>query len=354
MSPSAALLLLIAAPLCGEVGGETLRVLQFNVWQEGTKVDGGVDKIAAAVVAADADVVAFSEVRNYGGRDWHATILAALRAADPGGTYRGRFVGGDVGLVSRFPILSTATIYDGTGGDGGSIVAYRLAVPGGRAVTVCAAHLDYKRYALNLVRGYHGGAPDWAMIDADGDGEPDRVGDVAAVIDYGRASRRDEAVAAFLAFAAAERAAGRPVVLAGDFNDGSHLDWTDDAKELPSHYGLAVPWPNSRALAAAGFVDAYRTVHPDAVTHPGSTWPAPAAGRGPTTWTPKSDERDRIDYIYASPGLAPRRAWVVGPRACWVGDRQVPDGGADPFLGDDLPWPSDHKAVLVELTLGAG
>ena len=54
----------------------TLRVLQLNVWQEGTSVPAGVEKIAEAIVQSRADVVAFSEVRNYRGEDWHGKILA--------------------------------------------------------------------------------------------------------------------------------------------------------------------------------------------------------------------------------------------------------------------------------------
>ena len=326
----------------------TLRVLQFNVWQEGTSVPGGVEKIADAIVQSRADVVAFSEVRNYRGEDWHGKILAALKAKAPELTFHGQFVGGDVGLVSRWPIASTAAVFDETKANTGSVMAYRLALPGGREVTVGTAHLDYRHYAINWVRGYGSGNPDFKMVDADHDGEPDRVNDAATVLAHNRQSRRGPAIAAFLAFAAKERAAGREVILAGDFNEGSHLDWTEKAKDFAGHYGAVLPWDNSLALEKAGLRDAWRVLFPDEVQHPGFTWPATAFGKKTTTWTPKSDERDRIDFIHASAGLRPAQAWIVGPRTCFIGERKVDDPGADPFLCADLPWPSDHKGVLVE------
>ena len=345
-----ALLASRSAFAAAEKPASTLRVLQFNVWQEGTSVPGGVDMIAEAIVQSRADVVAFSEVRNYRGEDWHAKILAALKAKSPEQAFHGQFVGGDVGLVSRFPIASTVSVFDETKADTGSLMAYRLSLPDGRELAVCSAHLDYQHYAINWVRGYGSGNPDWKMIDANQDGEPDRTSDAAAVLAHNRQSRRGPALAAFLAFAEKERAAGRVVMLAGDFNEGSHLDWTEKARNFAGHYGAVLPWENSLALEKAGFRDAWRVLFPDEVKHPGFTWPATAFGRKTTTWTPKSDERDRIDFIYYSSdaGLRPVQASIVGPRTCFIGERLVDDPGADPFLCADLPWPSDHKGVLVE------
>ena len=328
----------------------TLRVLQLNVWQEGTSVPGGVEKIADAIIQSRSDVVAFSEVRNYRGEDWHGKILSALKAKAPDLGFHGKFVGGDVGLISRFPIASTASIFDETKADTGSVMAYRLTLPKGREITVCSAHLDYKFYALNWVRGYGGGNPDWKMRDANGDGEPDRVSDAEALLAYNRKSRRGPAIAAFLEFARTEREAGRAVILAGDFNDGSHLDWTEKAKHFASHYGAVVNWDNNLALEKAGFRDSWRVLFPDEVKRPGFTWPATAFSKKTTSWTPKSDERDRIDFIHysADAKLRPTNAWIVGPRTCFVGERKVEDLGEDVFLCAELPWPSDHKGVLVE------
>lgn len=351
--------LLLFVPVCllfpdvnlsAEPQAKTLRVLQLNVWQEGTSVPGGNDKIADVILESRADVVAFSEVRNYNQQDWHQKIIGVLKAKAPAVTFHGQFVGGDVGLISRYPLASTASVFNETRSDSGSIMAYRLQVAEGREVTVCTAHLDYKRYALNWVRGYGSGDPHWKLLDAGGDGEPDHVTDADAILAHNRKSRRNQAVTDFLAFASAERAAGRAVIFAGDFNEGSHLDWTERAKDFAGHYGVALPWDNSLALDKAGIRDAYRIVFPDELKHPGFTWPAPAIGKATTSWAPKSDERDRIDFIYytAHAGLKPVHAWVVGPKTTFIGKEKVDGPGEDEHLCADLPWPSDHKGVLVE------
>lgn len=341
------LLVAFSAP---QTPAATLRVLQFNVWQEGTSVDGGLEKIADVIVQSRADVVAFSEVRNYRGEDWHGKILAALKFRAPERDFHGKYAGGDVGLVSLYPITSTVPVFDKTKGDTGSVMAYLLALPGGREITVCTAHLDYKHYALNLVRGYNGGDPDWKMRDANGDGEPDCLTDSETLLAYNRKSGRGPAIAAFLSFAKTERDAGRPVILAGDFNEASHLDWTERAKDFAGHYGAVVPWENSIVLEKAGFRDAWRVLFPDEVKHPGFTWPATAFGKKSTSWAPKSDERDRIDFIHHTADLRPVRAWIVGPRTCFIGGEKVDDPGEDKFLCAEMPWPSDHKGVLVEFS----
>ena len=40
-------------------------VLQWNIWQEGTKVKGGYDAVVNEIVRLKPDFVTFSEVRNY-------------------------------------------------------------------------------------------------------------------------------------------------------------------------------------------------------------------------------------------------------------------------------------------------
>ena len=60
-------LLLPSVAAAEERPAATLRLLQLNIWQEGTSVPGGVEKIAEVILQSHADVVAFSEVRNYQG-----------------------------------------------------------------------------------------------------------------------------------------------------------------------------------------------------------------------------------------------------------------------------------------------
>ncbi|MCH5599017.1 endonuclease/exonuclease/phosphatase family protein [Niabella ginsengisoli] len=82
-----------------------------------------------------------------------------------------------------------------------------------------------------------------------------------------------------------------PVIMAGDFNMGSHLDWTVATKAL--HYNLIVEWPESKEMINAGFTDSYRKLHINPLLDPGLTWGVRAA-----TTTDKYGVRDRIDFIY--------------------------------------------------------
>lgn len=339
------LIVLLVSPALAQEEPRVIRVLQFNVWQEGTSVENGLERIRDVILASKADIVCFSEVRNYKKEDWTAKVVDAL--ARKGRVFHGRYVAGDVGLVSVFPIEEALEVRDDSKSDSGSIAAWRLALDAKHAVVVASAHLDYKRYGQNLIRGYNGGTPDWKMRDADGDGEPDRVRDVAEILKYNNQSMRVPSVKAFLAKARDWEAKGLPVILAGDFNENSHLDWTEAAKDKFGHYGVSIEWPCTKLLADAGYVDAWRAVHPDPVACPGFTWPAPATGKKSTSWAPKSDERDRIDFVFAK-GLRARAAWVVGPAAAYVRDQLQECPDKELVRHSDLPWPSDHKAVLVE------
>lgn len=141
--------------------------------------------------------------------------------------------------------------------------------------------------------------------------------------------------------------AGEKVVLAGDFNEPSHLDWTrryankgtdrwpDNATGVPLRFEVA--WSGSRHLAEAGLRDTYRIIKPDEVKHPGNTW-SPARPNGtPGRDVFKDDVHDRIDRIYiAGEDMTVTHCQIVGE--C--------ESTSDLVFS---PWPSDHRAVLVTL-----
>ncbi len=82
------------------------------------------------------------------------------------------------------------------------------------------------------------------------------------------------------------------VSLSGDFNEPSWLDWTQAVKNSGATQ-YVVEWPTTKALHDGGLNgDAYRTIHPDPVAHPGYTW----APRDPT------DIQDRIDMTLYKAG----------------------------------------------------
>jgi len=314
--------------------------MEFNIWQEGTSVSNGLDKIRDVIIEANPDIVGFIEVRNYNTQDWTTKILNKLSAA--GYYYEGQFVGGDVSLISKYPIISSSVIYN----QSGSIVKYDINI-NNNTVVVAVAHLDYTYYACYLPRGYNGGYPNWNMID-DGNGNPDPVLDIPYILNYNLDSKRDEQIADFLNNIQNET---NPVILMGDFNEPSYADWSDNNSGMFDHNGLNIPWQSVLTLTENGFIDAYRAYFPNETLNPGITWPSFADGIGSTSWTPLSDERDRIDFIlYKGNGIESNFVSLVGPRASYAFNQlDTTYTYNENFIAENLPWPSDHKAMFATL-----
>lgn len=316
----------------------TLRILQFNVWQEGTMVDGGYEAIVSEIARLQPDFVTLSEVRNYSGTDFTARLVESLEKL---GLHYTSKRSDDTGLLSRHGIEAFKNVTD----DNGTINKLVTTVAG-RRIAVYTAHLDYTHYACYYPRGYDGTS--WAKLAAP-------VTDIDVIQKMNLASSRDEEIAAFIADADAEREKGTLVLLGGDFNEPSHLDWTYDTRQLYDHHGVVYNWDTSMALQNAGYVDSYRHLFPSAVTHPGFTYPAdnPKAAVGKLSWAPDADERERIDFIYYAPDVrwTVTSAAVVGPRGSIVHGRRVTEQTDDRFITPQATWPSDHKALLIEMTV---
>ena len=122
-------------------------------------------------------------------------------------------------------------------------------------------------------------------------------------------------------------ASAAAVIIAGDFNEPSHRDWSA-ATVSAGLQPLPVAWPGTRKLEAAGFIDTFRAAYPDAVTKPGITWTPTTAADDP------EDHHDRIDFVFArGDALQVLASGVIGEKA--------PE--ADIVV---TPWPSDHRAVV--------
>lgn len=312
--------------------------MTFNVWQEGTSVPNGLTKIRDVIVKANPDIIGFTEVRNYNTQDWTTKIVNELSAV--GLTYYRGYAGGDISLISKYPILSSQLI-------GTAAAGFNINIKN-NTVIVAITHLDYTYYACYLPRGYNGGTPNWDMID-DGNGNPKPVTNVNTVLAYNLDSERDEQIAAYVNFA---KTKSLPLVLMGDFNEPSHLDWTAKTTTLFDHNGLVVPWHSTLTLKNNGFTDAYREFFPDEKLNPGISWPSYAHEKGSTSWTPKSDERDRIDFIFhKGSNIKTKYVALVGPKESYVKNvLSTTYTSNENFIADNLPWPSDHKAVFATLT----
>ena len=315
-------------------------VLQWNIWQEGTVIPGGYDAIVNEIARLRPDFVTLSEVRNYENTNFTARLVQSLK--EKGETYYS-FYTYDTGLLSRYPITDSLTVFPEKN-DHGSI--YRLTADmNGQKIAVYTAHLDYLDDAYYNVRGYDGST--WKEIPI-----PQTVCEVLEVNDR---SLRDDAIRSFLAEAREDIDKGRIVILGGDFNESSHLDWIRETKDLYDHHGLIVPWTVPLMLDNAGFADAYRVRYPDVLNYPGFTFPAdnPLIAVEKLTWAPKADERDRIDYVFFYPNqqLEVEDVVIFGPKGSIVCGRREEENSKDSFLLPQGVWTTDHKAVLVKFRL---
>jgi hypothetical protein len=280
-------------------------------------------------------------VRNYEDEDWTTKIVKSLE--ELGQEYYLGYVGGDVSFISKYPLENGKELFNNE--HRGTVASFDLNI-NGRIISITGVHLDYTYYACYLPRGYNGGYPNWGII-ADGNGKPAPITNVDTVQAYNLKSTRDEAIVSFLESASEKTV---PTILMGDFNEPSHLDWTEKTKDMFDHNGLIMPWYNTDQLENHGFIDAFREQYPDEVANPGFTWPSFAHEKESTSWTPLVDERDRIDYIfYKGSELSLVDVALVGPKESYIFNQSESlNVENEKFLASGLSWPSDHKAVLAK------
>ncbi|PHM69086.1 endonuclease/exonuclease/phosphatase family protein [Xenorhabdus sp. KJ12.1] len=312
-----------------------LKALTLNIWQEGTQVTGGYGGIVNTIINSNADIISLSEVRNY-----HSDFTSQLSKSlnDKGYKYYTYRSGNDVGILSKYPINQHSDI--------NSFTKASINISG-ENIEFYAGHLDYHNYATYLPRGYD--ANNWSELP---NGPDTNLNDI---LNVNNNSGRPASIQAFIPDAKNELNNKKIVIMAGDFNEPSWLDWTEATKELFDHHGAIVPWTSTKLLAEAGYLDTYRTKYPDPVKYPGFTWVAnnPDVAINKLTWAPKADERDRIDYIfyYPSPQLLVKDAFIVGPSSSIVKSQRVKESSDDKFVTPKGVWPSDHKGVLITFNL---
>lgn len=273
-----------------------VRIMTFNIWGYGKGRKLPPSRMAKVIKASKADVVGLQE--NHKNEKAIADLLGWHYVKQ----------GRSAALLSRFKIIETTKKKHG--------IKIRLA--SGQEVFVFNVHFlpsPYQPYQLLNIP--YGGA---AFIKT----ETEAV--AAAKKVHGRH------LESLLKEIGAVKDKEIPIFITGDFNEPSHLDWTEAAARCGRH-PIRVSYPSSVALAKAGFADAYRTVHPDEMKMPGYTWT-------PVTKTsdPK-DHHDRIDFIhFRGKGLQVSRVEIVGENS----------KNADVVV---KPYPFDHRAVVATIII---
>lgn len=237
------------------------------------------------------------------------------------------------GIISRFPLESKL------GQDQLSITEVKL--PNGMSIIVANDHWpptgpNENAYAAQRYLFQHREQATPADIEK------------AALGDIGQSPRTDFYVRALKRLEPFTKS-DQPIVLAGGFEEPSHLDWTarymqegqdrwiGNPTGIPLRHKVA--WQGSQYLRNAGFQDAYRLRYPDEVSHPGFTWTPPYRDGVPGRRPYEQEIRDRLDRIY----LRGRHIELI--------DVQIM--GESPETSDLVytPWPSDHRAVIVTLRI---
>jgi len=281
------------ACLCGmalspaEPAPENLRLMTWNIWHGGRENDRfrGPRQVIDVIRRSRADVVMMQETYGSGeliarGLDFHF---------QPRGT--------NVSLHSRYPIEEDLSVFEPF-----KCVGALVRLPSGRRVAVYSIWLPYgEDIWIPATRA----ASSLEQLLAACDPSAQDIAKMLDLIHQRLAGPQYEGV---------------PIIIGGDFNSMSHLDYTEVARE---HYKLPVPWPTSRHMTTQGYRDAFRELHPN-------------IDRGQDrTWSPRfpEQEQERIDFIYfRGVGVEPVRAERID---------------TSPGL-----FPSDHAAVLAELRLG--
>lgn len=312
-----------------------LKVFQLNTWVEGTIVPDGLSGIVDIIDQIDPDIVLLCEISNKNKIPFIPKLITRLDKKGKG--YYGASEG-DNAILSKYKLRDVEPLH--------SMIKASFEIEG-QCYTVYSAHLDYTHYECYLPRGYSGTT--WKKL------EGGTITDPNYIYEANMLSSRDEAIDKFVADAQKEIIKGNIVIMGGDLNEPSHLDWQEDTKNLWDHNGVVIDWYCSSRLTKSGYKDCYREIYPNAVNYPGFTFPSANDNVevGKLAWAPEADERDRIDFIYyyPNPYLKLTDAKIVGPSGTVYYGKTGKHDADDIFIEPKGIWPTDHKGNLATFTI---
>ncbi len=290
-------------PLPAQTEGPSVKVMSYNIYRGGTYRGQTLSQTAKVIQEAKADIVGIQETRSPSGVN--AEELAQLLGWNHHENPRNRVI------LTRYEIVEEMT--DGI----------RVMLPSGQEAYIFNLHLasnPYQPYQLLGIKPTWHKHADTPFIKTEAEAiaaaKKARGGEIAALLTQIRALPDKEA----------------PVFVVGDFNEPSHLDWTEEAAQSGRH-PIKVEYPTSKKFTKAGFADAWRTVYPDEMKKPGYTWTPIVKADDPKT------HHDRIDFVYfKGEGVEVIDTKIVGENK----------ENADIVVS---PYPSDHRAVIATFTL---
>ncbi len=271
-----------------EIGATQIKVMTFNIFIGGGAVDFA--KVIEAIKLSGADIVGLQEAEG----------TAPKIAAMLGWAYADE----RLQIISKYPLIQP--------GDGAGLYTYVQLSPG-QVFAMSNIHLPsdpYGPYQINE------GVDLKTVLKSE---EDTRMPVVNKFLPTWKRLLNEK----------------MPLVITGDFNSPSHLDWIESTVGQRPAMKFPVAWPASKSIADLGMLDTFRVIHKDPKMVPGITWtlgyPYPRIAADETV--------DRIDFIWVPTGTKVSGSGIVGPT-----------GGPDVEYGV-LPFPSDHLGVVSTIEL---
>jgi len=284
-----------------------LRILVWNVQRGANHFEQGPEKALQVIKDSGADICLLQESYDIDGPRPH---LGPWLAGELGWQeYQGESA--HLCIISRYPIEQSWMHQSWHG------VGALIRIADGQEIVVYSTWIDYRSFIANYLKDH-----------------PDATDPELLACETRESSRLTQAreILGFLE-AQGHLNARIPVLIGGDWNCPSHLDWTEEAAEKLPHR-RALPLPVSTAVGKAGFVDTFRMLYADPVAKPGITW-SPLYRSGP---------QDRIDRLYLK---NPEKGKGLTPVKAEVMPNQLED---DSIPHEKRIFPSDHGALSVQFS----
>lgn len=267
-------------------GEHVIKLLQWNIWHGGVHVgEDGQKHIIDLIRSTNADIITIQE--GYGAqeriRDSLNYYLQTKSAKD------------NLALLSRFPITQIETKNPFKSNPA------KITLPSGKKILVNDCWLRYAyRPEYTCVFPNTGLDPSmWIAEDS-----LYSLVDIKDIVDNDTEPYLEKDMS---------------IIIAGDFNSCSYLDWTERTTQLHNGYGK-VSFPTSIYMSENKFVDSYRELNPNELTHQGGTF-AVILGQLQTS---------RIDFIY-----------YKGNKIKATSSKTIRTSEEIDFV-----WAGDHAAVL--------
>ena len=298
----------LALPLFAETSEESLRVMSYNIHRGGVvHLKQPLSQTAKVIQAAKADIVGIQETRSPRGDTLEDLAKLLGWNHDEGSC-----------IVTRYEIVEH---FKGGKDYKGGI---KVKLSSDKHAYIFNLHLPshpYQPYQLLGIRPkWHKHTNDITFIKTERE-----------TIEWAKKARGAE-IGKLVRQVKAIPDKDVPIFVVGDFNEPSHLDWTEAAAKAGRH-PIKVAYPTSTEMAKAGFSDSYRKIYPDEMKNPGITW-SPAYKVG----DPRT-HHDRIDFVYfKGKGLEVKDVKILGES----------EENADLVV---TPYPSDHRAVVASFKI---